>query len=272
MSEQKSLDTHQLELVNIIKIAHSTLSIARKVRAAELDRRVNIAKLDAERALEQALAGIRIALDAEIAVHESALDESLIAAYNANVPIRRIALTGFGNRYDGAVHQLISKLRTDGRVGNRVGYQINGATSIEDSTTRLFFPEPVDIDGILNDASTIAKPIFAALPDRLIIVEADPSDPVSLNVTVQAVRLEMDARDPWFRSIAKNARPGTPHLTATSCTLYRHPATGQIVTHESRESGAVAWDHPVARWVVDNYSEAAIGFDAATLATSEAPE
>lgn len=74
----------------------------------------------------------------------------------------------------------------------------------------------------------------------------------------------MDARDPYFASIAKNARRGTPYRHATTATLYQHPATGELTVHESKETGETLWDHPVARWVKDNYRDALREFVIAT--------
>lgn len=270
MSAQKSLDIHQQELVNIIKAAHSTLAVARKVRSAELARRIRAEKQrierEAEQALDESAARVKLELDGEVAAHESALDEALIAAYNASVPIRRIALEGFGNRYDGGVHQLYVKLRDDGRIGNRGNYQANGPVSIEDNRTEVFFPEPVNVDGILAEATTIYEPTFTRIAEPLVLVDS-PDDPRN-TVYADAVTLTLDARDPWFRAIEKNARVGTKYLHATSCTLYLHPATGELVAHESREKGSVTWDHPVARWAVEHPSEALAGF----LAAAEAAE
>jgi hypothetical protein len=260
MSEQKTLDIHQQELVNIIKAAHSTLGVARKVRSSELARRIRSEKerieREAEKAIDESVARVKHELDSEVAAHESALDEALIAAYNALVPIRRIALDGFGNRYDGGAHQLIAKLRDDGRIGNRVGYQGNGV-DIEETRTEVFFPEPVNVESILAEATTIYGASFTALAKPLELIPATATDDA---VTVQAVTLALDARDPWFRSIAKNARAGTVFAKATSCTLYLHPASGELVAHESRETGATTWDHPVARWAKDHRAETLDGF------------
>jgi len=250
-----SLDIHQQELVNIVKAAHSTLAVARKLRGTELNRRLVADRARVERefdgALDAGAARVRIELDAEIAQHESALDESLIAAYVSDIPIRRIALDGFGNRYDGTVHQLMAKLRADGRVGNRIGYQ--------DSTidTEVAFPKVVDVNAILEEAGATYGPSFAKLDEPLVLVPASGGNDA---ITVEAVTLTLDARDPWFRSISKNARPGTEYATATSCTLYIHPASGELVAHESRETGATTWDHPVARWAKDHRAETLDGF------------
>jgi len=265
----KSLDIHQQELVNIIKAAHSTLAVARKVRTSELARRLAAEKetieLAAEKALEESAIRVKLELDAEVAAHESALDEALICAYNENVPVRRIALDGFGNRYDGGVHALFAKLRNDGRLGNRDGYQTNRSNlDIADSHTEVAFPKPVDVDGILTEATTFHTPYFTALPDPIELVPASRSMDA---ITAQAVRMSLDSRDPWFRSIAKNARVGTTFADATYCTLYLHPATGELMARESKESGATTWDHPVARWMVEHRVEALKGFHTALVAS-----
>src|SRR5690606_35699317 len=125
--------------------AHKTLALAPKTRVAEIARRTAAEKerVDAnlrngiqrieqeaaaaklrlqqetQRSVTESVESVRIDVDREVAVHESNLDEALIAAYNDGVPIRRIALEGFGNRYDGGVQQLLTKLRNDGRIGHR---------------------------------------------------------------------------------------------------------------------------------------------------------
>lgn len=261
MPQQKPLDIHQQELVNIVRAAHQTLKIARKTRSIELARRIAEEKLRSDRAFEQAQIRIKMELDDEVEAHAANLDEALIAAYNSEVPIRRIALDGFGNRYDGGVQQLLVKLRDDGRLGNRDGYQRN--TSDESYGAAVSFPKPVDVGSILTESTTITGPTFTPLPSPITLVEADDSG--ENGVYVPAVLLEMDSRDPWFASIRGNARPGTPYLRATSVTLYEHPATGELLTYESKETGEMTWDHPVARWVKSHYGEALMGFRDATL-------
>jgi hypothetical protein len=268
MSNQ--MDHQQQELLNIIKAAHQNLAVARKVRESELRRRVSDEKRriesEAQRDVEASAIRIREQLEYEVALHESALDESLIAAYNQGVPVRRIALDGFGNRYDGAVHAMLRSLRADNRVGNREGYQRNtedrdlGVVTVE-------FPKPIDVEEILAEVTPMAGPRFVAASDMLVLVEAGPDG--TGEVSVPAVILTLDARDSWFARIAKNGRPGTPYKHATHCTLYRHPFTRELLSHESKETGAMTWDHPVARWVIDNPTEAAEGFDSAVNVVSE---
>lgn len=257
MSNQKPLDIHQQELVNLIRAAHQTLALARKTRSTELARRLAEGKLQIEREWENRQAAIKMDLDAEVAVHESNLDEAMIGAYNNGVPIRRIALDGFGNRYDGGVQQLFTRLRSDGRVGSRDGFQRNS----KESAPTASFPKPINVEGILNESTTIDGPAFLHLPEPITLVEADPDG--QNGVYAEAVTLTMDPRDPYFARIQKNARVGTPYLHATEATLYLHPATGELVTQESRETGDLIWDHPVARWVKDHPEEAREGFEAA---------
>lgn len=264
-----SVDHHQQELVNIVKAAHQNLSIARKTAAAELNRRRDAEELriknETAQALEAAMVRIKMELDGEVAIHASALDETLIAAYEAGVPIRRIALDGFGNRYDGGVHQMLRELRNDGRLGNREGYQRNSG---EGDDVVITFPKPIDVNQILSEASTVADKSFTKLPKPLVLVEADAQRNLD-QVAVDAVTLTMDSRDPFFAQIAKNARKGTPFRHATTATLYLHPATGELVTHESKETGETTWDHPVARWVKTFPGEALDGFKSAAEASAE---
>lgn len=259
------LDLHQQELINIVKSAHHNLAVARKVRLTELARRNAAEKLRIEQevaaALEASLIRTKQALDEEITAHEVALDDSLIAAYDSGIPVRRIALDGFGNRYEGGVHQLLIKLRADGRLGNRTGYQGRQ----EDDFVEVAFPKPINITEILNEATTLAAPTYTALPEPLVLVHPDENG--NDGISVPAVRLEMDARDPWFKQIAKNAREGTPFKNATYCTLYLHPATGELTAVESKEKGAVTWDHPVARRIKAFPDETLAGFNAALEAS-----
>src|SRR5690606_11990163 len=119
-------------------------------------------QLEHERNMAEAEERIRIDLDAEVAQHASALDDALITCYNSGIPIRQIALSGFGNRYDGGVHQLLRELRADGRIGNREGYQRNTADPVE-VTAEVKFPEPLDLETALNAVVTISDPTFTLL-------------------------------------------------------------------------------------------------------------
>lgn len=262
MANHRPLDTHQQELVNVIKAAHQNLAVVRRMRSGELARRMTADRLrieqDVERALEESATRVRMTLDAEVAAHESALDEALIAAYNAGVPTRRIGLDGFGNRYDGGAAQLIAKLRDDGRIGTRVGYQRKNG----EYDTSVRFPEPIDTEAILSEATTIAEITFGRASD-LTLVQPDKNG--ENGIAVPAVIITMDSRDPWFASIKGNARPGTQWIGATTAVLYLHPSTGELLAHESKELGTTLWDHPVARWVKENMALAREGFDTAML-------
>lgn len=286
MVQQKPLNVHQQELINIVKVVHQNLATARKTRVSEQNRR-NIAleasvkskldeelqdiarkaesdklllKLAAEKLIDELRVKGKSDLDAEVVAHEIALDDALIAAYEDGVPIRRIAIDGFGNRYEGGVQQLLNKIREDGRLGARTGYQRN----VEDSETVVAFPALIDVNALLQHATSIAAPVYTPLPERLVLVEADKAG--EGEISVPAVRLDMDLRDPYFASIARNAREKTPYLRATHCTLYTHPGTGELTVHESKESGLTTWDHPVARWVKEHKDEAEAGFSAAIKA------
>jgi hypothetical protein len=251
----KPLTRHQQELVNVVKATHQNLIVARKVKTQEIDRRLTEARIQAERDWAKIEATIRLDVDAEIAAFEAAEDEAIIAAYENGVPVRRIALDGFGNRLDGAVHAKLRDLRKDGRVGNVEGYQRR-----DDEAERVVaFPQPVDVDSVLAERTTLNEPTFTLNPEPLILVDPAPdgSDP---GITVPAVTLELDERDPWFASIQGRARRGTPYAQATTVTLYLHPATGELTTHESKETGDLIWDHPVARWVKDHQEDALAGY------------
>ncbi len=255
----RPLTQHQQELLNVVKATHQTLMIARKTKTAEIERRIAEARIQAAREWDEIEAGIRVQIAAEIAHHESAEDEAIIAAYEAGVPVRRMALDGFGNRLDGAVHAKLRDLRADGRVGNVSGYQ--GADP--DDERAVAFPKPVEIETVLAERTEIARPVFTALKEPLWLVD-ESSYGAGDGVSVMPVLLKMDERDPYFASIAKNARKGTPYRHATTATLYQHPATGELTVYESKETGETLWDHPVARWVKDNYRDALREFVIAT--------
>lgn len=259
MAQSKPLELHQQELINVVKAAHSNLIVARKVKAQEIERRLAEARIQAERDWDATEVRIREDVAAEIAAHEAAQDEAVITAYEAGIPVRAIALDGFGNRLDGAVHQILRTLRQDGRVGNVIGYQ----TRKGEPERVVEFPTAVDVQSVLEESLELQPPTFSPR-DELVLVEADALGNDA--VTVPAITLQLDARDPWFKSIAHNARPSTPYLHATTCTLYLHPGTGELTVHESKELGDVLWDHPVARWVKEHPTEARIGFDSAIRA------
>jgi len=256
------LDSHQQELVAVTKAAHQTLALARQTRAGEYQRRIQLAKIAADRAFEEAKVRIDSDLDYEVAKHAANLDEALIACYEADIPVIRIATDAFGNRYPGGVQELLVKLRADGRIGSRTAYQRNTADEL-DTGAETIFPSPVDVAGILTTATTIGDPTFTLLPVPLELVPGEPE------FNVPQVRLDMDPRDPYFKQIAKNAREGTPYRFATYATLYRHPSTGEILVHESKETGNETWDHPVARWVKDHPEIVGFSFTAALDAASE---
>lgn len=253
-------DTHQQELIDILRTAHRTLAVARKTKGVELDRRIAEEKLRLEGMLQQAEARIKLELDAEVVAHEMNLDDALIAAYNANIPVRTIAGDGFGNRYDGGVQQLLVKLRADGRVGSRKGWSPS-----EEPIGNAEFPSSTGVADMLLATEEVAAPTFSLRYDPVVLVE-ESAEGAGDQVTAPAVVLELDPRDGWFGIIAKNARKGTPYLSATSCTLYEHPATGEITAFESKETGEETWDHPVARWAKVHPEQTRAGFDAAIAA------
>lgn len=261
----KKLDSHQQETLALVKAAHITLISARKIRTSEVARRVadlrfpiqqEIAKLQRELELAEATASAEV--DFEIAEHEAAEDEALIAAYNAGVPIRRIALEGFGNRHDNPVYLRLRALRAEGRVGNVTNRQGEG----EERESGAEFPKAINVKDLVAKSNEVQKPEYTALPDLLTLLpESEPG--AGDGVSVPTVLLRMDSRDPYFVTIAENMRPGSPHRDATTATLYKHPGTGKIVAHESPEAGELLWDHPVARYVLDHPNEVRAGFDAA---------
>jgi hypothetical protein len=254
---QKPLDINQQKLINIVKTAHKNLAVARKMKVSETERRISEFKIKMTRALEESEAVIRHDLEAELQAHASALDEALIAAYDGGVAVRRIALDGFGNRYDGAVHVMLTDLRKDGRVGSR-GHD---ATSDPSAISESYFPKPIDIDSILSEATTVEPPKFDLLVEPLELIPADKDGNDGMFTT--AVRLTLDSRDLWFRSIAGRARPGTRYMDATYCTLYVHPFSDNLIVAESEETGVELWDHPIARWAKEYPEAARKGFDAA---------
>ena len=249
----KPLTIEQQQLINVVKATHDTLILARRLKAQEVERRLDEARIQHERDWAKTEAQIRIDMDREITAHASAQDEAVIVAYNHDIPVRRIALEGFGNRLDGAVHSILRDLRKDGRVGNAVGYQ-GGRDSNTAVEAGVVFPETVQVEEILSDALVIQDVEFS-LGETLELVPGAPE------YNAQSVIVSLDIRDPYRRRIEKNARPGTPFMHALTATLYRHPATGELMVLESNEEGDVYWDHPVARWVKDHREQAESEFD-----------
>jgi hypothetical protein len=251
MAQQQPLDLNQQEIINAVAVTHRTLALARKTVTAEFQRRIAAEKLrlaaDYQRSLEGMEARLREDMDREMLQHELAEDEALVAAYESGIPVIRIAQDGFGNRTEGGVQTHLMRLRADGRIGTRGGYQGKLPETVVD------FPKPVDVGAVLNHALTIQPPRFKRMAEPLVLVEASAQSDA---ITVEAVVITMDGRDPYFKSIADRARPGTQYKTATTATLYLHPATGELIAKESREMGETMWDHPVARWVKEHKAEA----------------
>lgn len=291
MAQQQPLDPHQQELVSIVKAAHQNLALARKFKSQELARRLAAHKLGVDQAAERKRADlkakyeadlaatghaqlsaletgserIRLDLDGEVVTHESALDEALMGAYSGGVPIMRIAVDGFGNRYPGAVQQLINKLRAEGLVGSSVGYQRN-STPAEETDARVEFPKPINVESLLNEASTISEPVFSALDGPLILWESRTDS--SENIETTGVLLTMDDRDPYFKSIAKSMRVGlNPQIAAARTAHLYVDGAGKLSAQESNEVADTYWDHPVARWVKDHPAEALAGFNRALSAS-----
>lgn len=254
MPSATPLTLHQQELINVVKAAHDTLMVARRTKQAEINRRIQEAKIKAARDWDETEQRIRMELDREIVAHEEVEDMALIAAFNDGIPINRIAIDGFGNRLPGAVHAKLRSLRSNDMIGSPKDYQLRDP----DEERIVEFPKPVDVSGILADSMEISEPTFTLLPMRLELVPGEPE------WDVLQVRLDIDPRYPYLKEIAKNARPGTPYRYATYCTLYKHPGTGDLMVMESNETGDFYWDHPVARWVKDHPEQAQIGFNNAT--------
>lgn len=262
MVTQKPLDAYQRELVNLVKAAHTTVDVARRTSSTELSRRIRENRIRIEREHDESETQIKIDMDAEMVLHQSNLDEALIAAYEANVPIRQIALDGFGNQYTGGAQQRISKLRDDGRIGSKTGYQRNTG----DSEPASSYPKPVDVASILAEATTMQAPTFKLMEQELVVIAATPTEEA---ITVSSyARLTMDERDPWFRSILGDAAPGAT-LGATTATLFWNPynATEMRVLGSTEKIGK-KWHDPVAYWVALHPVEAFIGFKSA-FATAE---
>lgn len=263
MPTPTSLSQAQQDLINVVKATHQTLAVARKTRSQELSRRLAAEKLrirqEAEAALEAAEVTVKMQIDVEIANHASAQDEALIAAYNAGVSIRKIALDGFGNQYDGTVHQLLAKLRDDGRVGSREGYK---AADNDEIMPAPIFPTPVDVEAVLTETTTVREPVFTRKPEPLVLVPAGRNGEAPV-LYDDAVIITLDPRDPWYTQVAPKMRPGSSHGKATTATLYLRPFDGALAAHESAETSDQYIDHPVARWVKDHPEQALAGFNAA---------
>ena len=262
----RNLTDHQTTLLNILRAARKNSDTARRIREREISRRLAEAKLEAQRQWDRIENDIRVEVNDEVTRHAAAVDEALIAAYNAGVPVRRIALDGFGNRHDGNVHVMLKALRADGRVGNAVGFQINADG--EDHRT-VEFPQAAVIEEMLEEHTTIKEPEITLLDSGLVLVpESAPG--AGDGITVAAATLTLDSRDPYFHSIRDNARKGTLHRQATTATIYIHPGTGKLVAHESAENGDLIWDHPVARFVKDHNEQVRAEFEA-VLDSAPAP-
>lgn len=254
---KRPLTEYQEELLATVKATRKTAEVARRMKEREASRRIAEAKIQAQRDWDAIEAAIRIDVADEIAQHVSASDEALIAAYNAGVPVRRIALDGFGNRHDGNVHAALKALRIDGRVGNAVGYQLRNDSTEERSVE---FPQLIDIETVLAEKAVIDEPMVTPLDGKLTLVE-ESRPGADDGIYVDAAVVKMDSRDPYFNTIKGNAREGTPYLHATTATIYLHPGDGRLVCHESTEAGELIWDHPVARFVKEYNDQVREEFD-----------
>lgn len=249
MANAIPLDAHQTELLNLVKVSHANLLLARQVRAAEAGRRRKVAKIEVERILESKLAQIDVDLENEMAAHASAEDEALIAAFEAGIPQRRIALDGFGNQYDGAVVQKLVKLREDGRIGNKIGYQRNNRAP-EDSA-QVVFPEPFDIDTELAEAQQIPDIDFQYAG---IYEAADGSEVDSVNVII-------DKRDPWIRAAHQfKAFGATDSLVVT---IFLNPYRDELVAVDETLDPDKKWNNVAAYWVAKHPTEARTAYNAA---------
>ena len=247
------LTLEQQRLVNLVRVAHDNLILARRLKVQERTRRVAIARADFERVCAQ----IELDIENEIVQHEVAEDAAIIAAYNNGVPVLRIGTDGFGNRLPGAAQRKVAELREAGLLGNKVDYQAG--------QERVEFPKAVDVEATLTEALTVEPPKFEANDLPLVLLPATDTEP---GVSVPSVKITMDPRDPWFKQIEQNARPGTEYRHATTATIYLAPHDGSLVTYESKEAGDTYWDHPVARWVKDHPTEALEGYETAIFAAA----
>lgn len=258
MANAKPLDPHQRELVNIVKAAHRTLGLARSTKQAEQERRLQEAKFKAARDWEKIEFAIRDDMDREITAHASNLDEALIAAYNAGIPMLQIAREGFGLQFAGTVQQKIVKLRNDGRVGNRVGYHPN------EPNTEVVFPEPVDVTAVLAEATEIEPPVFkrwSTEDEPYVIIPATATEDAI--TTTNAVMVTMDARDPYFRTIQDQAS-FSANRDPRPVILYLNPYNAdELVAAEYSLDPTQRWMNPVAFWLAEHPAEARMGFDAA---------
>lgn len=245
----RQLTPNQQELLTGVREARMTLVEARKSKPAEIDRRaallaVQIAEAEARLAEEKrniAAAKARLAAEVEddINLLEIAFDDALLAAVEAGVPIRRIAIDALGTPHDASVRRMIFEAQADGR------------------------------ENVVSGNSLIPKPPEsprASLPvggPRFTLVDADYTlyDDGAERYSAPTVLVELDPLDPWIGTMLDKGIKGSPDLTNTVCTMYRNPGTGQMRTLED-DPGSEFYTHLAARWVKEHQAEAASGYDA----------
>jgi len=225
------LNTEQELLLDATSAAYATARIAK-----------NIANVEIKRRLAEANAQIQIDVEREIAQHEAELDEAIIAAIEGGVPALQIAIRAFGAKSPMGVYKRVWALRDDGRL--------NPSLVINNIPIR-------PADTAMPESPEVAKMISVQPPS--FTPEEVPYE-VAPGIRVSTVRLQLDARDPWFRDVADRLRPGTPFKRADHCILYRHPNTDEILAIESREVGDTMVDHPVARWALEHPDEVVAAF------------
>lgn len=253
MASQKPLDPQQNQLVGLIRVAHTNLQVAHRSRSSELARRLRENKLRIERDLEQTEAAIKINIDYEMAQHQSSLDETIIAAFNAGVPIRRIALDGFGNQYDGQANARLVKLRDEGRVGTKINYQRGSTPNLEE----VVFPQPVVFEQLLSEATVVAEPAFKYL---------GPTEAAD-GTMVGAVTLTIDGRDPWLKTVQDRKAYGATH--SLSVVLFINPYRDNLMAFDASLDPELRWDNAAAYWVATHAETARASFDAIIAALAE---
>lgn len=228
----------QVALANV-REARIAYELAKRNRRAEIDRRM----ADVE-------ARITLEVNDQVAALDVQLDDAMIAAVDAGVSIRRIAIDAMGATHDGSVRRMIHEALADRR--NEELDSVTGGVS-----GNSLIPEvALDIERA-RQQQPVGAPRFTLHTAEHVLYEDQDQRIVAPTVT-----LELDPFDPWIATMSENGRKGSETLSATVCTIYRNPGDGKIVALESRESGTTFYDHLAARWVKDHQAEAAAGYDA----------
>lgn len=240
--------------------------VAKRSRAQAIELKVN-----------ELRAQVIVQVDDAINAHARALDDAMLAAVDAGVPIRRIAFDAFGARHDASVRRMIHEALADRRRHQHEIGEVSGNDAEEPVALSDLPPMEVEIERgeiaitevdlpshILGNDAPVGAPRFTLVEVEHVLYE-DGTE----RVTVPTVRVELDPLDPWIPQVREFARKGSEHRNTTVCTIYRNPGTGKMIALESSEPGSTFYDHLAARWVKDHQDEASAGYDAA-LATANA--